>query len=99
MDTNTRKPARAPASNTGKKTNTDKYTPLLVNAETAAHLLCMGARPLWSWSRCGAIPSYKVGRSIRYRPDELQAWIDAGCPTTPGAAKQIRASMRKAVRR
>lgn len=63
--------------------------PLLVNAKTASQLLNIGARQLWVLSNRRAIPSIKIGRSRRYCPDQLRAWIRSGCPTTAGAADLI----------
>ncbi len=53
-------------------------------------MLALGARTLWSLTKCGAIPSRHIGRAVRYCPDELRAWVGAGCPTDPGAADRIR---------
>lgn len=82
------------ASNTNTPTTT---APLLIDAKAACALLCMGERRLWVLSNCRAIPSFKIGKSRRYCPDELRAWIRAGCPTEGGAGDRIRATMRKAV--
>lgn len=71
-------------------TNTTATNPLLIDAAAACLLLSMGGRRLWELSACRAIPSLKVGRSRRYRPDELRAWVSAGCPTEPGAADRLR---------
>lgn len=73
-------------------------SPLLIDAKVACALLCMGERRLWVLSNCRAIPSFKIGKSRRYCPDELRAWIRAGCPTEGGAGDRIRAGVRKAVR-
>jgi len=71
---------------------TDTTTaPLLVDARQAAKLLGLGARKLWSLTACGAIPSRRIDRSVRYSVDELRDWIDAGCPTAPGAGDAIKA--------
>lgn len=72
--------------------------PLLIDAKAACALLCLGGRRLWVLSNCRAIPSFKIGKSRRYCPDELRAWIRAGCPTEGGAGDRIRAAERKAVR-
>ncbi|MCA9272134.1 MAG: helix-turn-helix domain-containing protein [Phycisphaerales bacterium] len=69
-------------------------TPYLVDAKEACKLLCMGPRRLWSLTNCNAIPSRKIGRSVRYLPDELRAWIEAGCPTEPDSAEDIREAVR-----
>jgi hypothetical protein len=65
-------------------------TPLLIDAPDACKLLCLGERRLWSLSTCRAIPSYKIGKSRRYCPNELRAWVRAGCPTQAGAGDRIR---------
>lgn len=62
---------------------------LLLTPKEAKAVLRLGARTLWSLTRCGAIPSRKVGRCVRYSPGELQAWIGAGCPTAPGSAAKL----------
>jgi hypothetical protein len=64
--------------------------PLLIDAKVACALLCMGERQLWVLSNCRAIPSFKIGKSRRYCPDELRAWIRAGCPTEVGAGDRVR---------
>ena len=77
-------------------TNTPTTAPLLIDAPAACAMLCMGERRVWQLSNCRAIPSYKIGKSRRYCPDELRAWIRAGCPVEAGAADRIRAALRKA---
>lgn len=91
--------ARTLAGNTGGKTSTPEYTPMLVNAKTARAMLCMGERRLWELTNCKAIPSRKIGKSVRYAPAELEAWIAADCPTAPGSADRVIAAMRRGVRR
>jgi hypothetical protein len=68
--------------------------PLLIDAKNAKAMLCLGERRLCELSTCGAIPSHKVGKSRRYCPLELQAWVRAGCPTEPGAGDRIRKAAR-----
>lgn len=77
---------------------TRQHTPLLISAKAAAAMLCIGPRTLWTLTNCGAIPSRKIGRAVRYCPDELRAWIDAGCPTEPGSADQIRQAIKRGKR-
>lgn len=81
-DTNTPATPTAPAS-------------LLIDTKAACVLLAMGERRLWVLSNCRAIPSHKIGKSRRYCPDELRAWIRAGCPTRAGAADCVRKEMRQ----
>jgi len=64
--------------------------PMLIDSKAAAKLLSMGERRLWTLTNCNAIPSRKIGRSVRYSPRELRAWIDADCPTDPDSADDIR---------
>ena len=67
--------------------------PLLIDAKTARVVLCMGERRLWLLTNCRAIPSRKIGKSVRYSPEELAAWVACGCPTEPGAAERVRDSL------
>ena len=62
----------------------------LIDAKAASALLSIGARRLWVLSNCRAIPSFKIGKSRRYCPNELRAWIRAGCPTEGGAGDRVR---------
>ena len=84
------KSAPKPGSTRGRINEQSEYTPLLVGAKVAAGMLSIGSRTLWSLTKCNAVPSRKIGRAIRYCPNELQAWIAAGCPTEPGSAKRAR---------
>lgn len=66
---------------------------LLVGGSTARHILSIGERTLWTLTNCRAIPSHRIGRSVRYVPAELAAWVAAGCPTESGAGDRIRRAM------
>lgn len=79
---------RAKSSDSGSE-------PLLIGAKSAAAELAIGARTLWTYTNCNAIPSRKIGRAVRYCPDELRAWIAAGCPTAPGSADRVRKEVRR----
>lgn len=51
-------------------------SPLLVNAETAATMLGVGTRFLWSLTAGGQIPVVRLSkRAIRYSVRDLEAWI------------------------
>ena len=67
---------------------------LLIDAKAACVALSMGERRLWVLSNCRAIPSHKIGKSRRYCPDELRAWVRAGCPTEAGAGDRVRKAVR-----
>ncbi|HYE60701.1 MAG TPA: hypothetical protein VD997_01785 [Phycisphaerales bacterium] len=75
---------------------TTSTAPLLIDAKAARVMLCMGERRLWMLTNCGAIPSRKIGKSVRYSPEELAAWVALGCPTDSRAGEQIRHAMREA---
>lgn len=68
----------------------DPTPPLLIDARSACVMLCVGTRRLWTLTNCNAIPSRKIGASVRYSPAELSAWIACGCPTECGAGDRIR---------
>lgn len=67
---------------------------LLWDAKTTHKKLRMSDRYLWSLTACRAIPSRKIGRSVRYVPAEIEAWIAAGCPTEPNSADWVLEEMR-----
>lgn len=50
----------------------------LWTVEEAAAYLGLSKKTLYGW-RCerAGPPSYRVGGSVRYRPDEVRAWVDA----------------------
>ncbi|MBX3322572.1 MAG: helix-turn-helix domain-containing protein [Phycisphaeraceae bacterium] len=73
----------------------DQLPAILVKPKYIEDALSMCSRTVWALTRCGAIPSYRVGRSIRYSPDEVQAWVRAGCPTEPGSGAKVRAGLHR----
>ena len=87
--------ARQLAGNAGSTSDGSHDTRLLIDAKAAAKQLDIGARTLWSLTNRGAIPSRRIGRSVRYSPGELEAWIKLDCPTEPGAAELVRKAVRR----
>ena len=69
--------------------------PILINSKAACKFLSLSPRRLWTLTNNGAIPSRKIGRSVRYVPAELAAWVAAGCPCKAGAAARIIADMNR----
>ena len=59
--------------------------PLLVTVGEAASLLSISERKLGELTRTRAVPSRRIGRVVRYSPQELAHWIELGCPTAPGS--------------
>jgi predicted DNA-binding transcriptional regulator AlpA len=48
----------------------------LVDERQAAGLLCQSVRTLQKWRVTGyGPPYYKIGRSVRYAREEIEAWI------------------------
>lgn len=70
-------------------------SPLLVDSRRASVILSICQRKLWELTNCQAIPSRKIGRSVRYSVAELEAWIRLGCPTDSDAADRIRQEVSK----
>ncbi len=65
--------------------------PALLQSKQAAELCGCGERTLWRWSRSGACPApVQIGSgprpTVRFRRDELLAWIADGCPRVDGRA-------------
>lgn len=62
-------------------------TPRLVDEHEAADILGLSARTLREWRRSGTGPRFvKLGRSVRYEPAELDAFIAANRATSTAAA-------------
>lgn len=59
-------------------TQMDEQTikPMLLTARQAAKALTISERKLWTLTQQGEIPVVKSGRSVRYDPADLRAWID-----------------------
>ena len=61
--------------------NTTADTPLLLKPGDAAKALAISPRKLWELTNTGEIPCVRIGRAVRYSPDDLRAWIEErkGC--------------------
>jgi predicted DNA-binding transcriptional regulator AlpA len=56
--------------------------PLLVTANQAASMCGRSVRTWRAWDSSGRIPSpIRIGSSTLWRAAELQAWVEAGCPS------------------
>lgn len=49
---------------------------LLMTANEAAQALSICPRTLWTLTHAGQIPFVRIGRLVRYSPDDLRGWID-----------------------
>lgn len=92
-----REPAPQPASARGGTSDAQARTPLLVDAKAAATMLAISPRTLWHLTKRSALPHRRIGRLVRYAPDELQEWVAAGCPTGLDSAKRVRDAMSREV--
>jgi hypothetical protein len=55
--------------------------PLLLAAAEAAALFSKSVRTWRSWDIFGKIPKpVRIGHATYWRPEELKAWVAAGCP-------------------
>ncbi len=63
----------------------ETIVPELLTTAQAARLLGIGERTLWRHSRSGTAPApVTIGGTVRYRREELVAWIADGCPRIDG---------------
>lgn len=56
----------------------------LMTAGEVAELLRVSTEWVWEQSRKGTIPTVKLGRNVRYRPDAIMDWV-AGIEAGDGA--------------
>jgi excisionase family DNA binding protein len=48
---------------------------LLLTQREAAQALAVSERTLWQLTHDGAIPAVRIGRAVRYRLEDLRAWV------------------------
>lgn len=51
--------------------------PLLYTARQTAAALVVSQRTLWTLTQKRGLPCVRVGRLVRYAPDDLKAWIES----------------------
>jgi excisionase family DNA binding protein len=59
-------------------------SPLLVAPDKAAKMLGISVRTLFRLNKSGEIPAVRIGASVRYSPQALDAWVQS--KLTDGAA-------------
>lgn len=57
--------------------HTPKYEALLIKAKDTFEILSVSTRKLWSMTASGEIPHVRLGRSVRYRMEDLREFIAA----------------------
>jgi len=95
MSTPNRESAPGLGSGGDARGTQDRTSPLLLRPREAAAMLAISDRQLWDLEKRGAIPSRRIGRSVRFSRDELEAWIAVGCPTSPGAGDRVQREARR----
>lgn len=58
--------------------------PQLVTADVIAAWLNVTVRRVYELARYNLIPQVKLGRNVRFDPDEVQQWIRSGGTPLPG---------------
>lgn len=59
---------------------TTKENELLTVGEVAGKRK-LSTRAIWKFRDAGTLPSpVKIGRAVRWRASDINAWMDAGCP-------------------
>lgn len=59
--------------------------PILITADDLAAMLKVSTRTLWRLLAKGELPEpVRIGGSTRWRLDDVQQWIDGGCPAVAG---------------
>lgn len=73
-----------PTDTTAIATNGQEHESLsLLSAGKLAERLGVSIRTLWRLRAAGKLPHpIRLGGSVRWRPEDIQAWIAAGCPET-----------------
>ena len=57
----------------------------LLNSKETAKLLGISERTLWSLTKQGSLPAAKIGKSVRYRSEDLKRYVES-CLTVPSAS-------------
>lgn len=71
----------APVSTRDTDSQQTPNQPLLVTSKQVASLLGICERTLWGMQNEGRMPEpIRIGRSVKWRYDEIVAWVAAGCP-------------------
>lgn len=49
----------------------------LLTARELAELLGLSASTVLDWFEAGRLPGFKLGRAVRFRESEVEAWLEA----------------------
>ncbi len=70
-----------------KASHQGQVSPLAVCGEQAAAMLGISPRKLWELKNTGEVPSVRIGRSVRFRPEDLQAFLDRNIDDAMGGGR------------
>ena len=59
------------------KTTTNPIPPMLLTLRQTAELLGLSERTVWTLQKREGLRSVKIGKSLRFDPADIRAWIDA----------------------
>ena len=64
---------------------------LLATPKQVAKLLQVSTRTLWRMRSAGSLPTpIRLGSAVRWRRDEIEQWILAGCPSVSDRNNNLR---------
>ncbi len=71
--------------------NLNEESVLLFDIKQAANVLQISERTLWSFTTPrGSLPCVRIGKSVRYDPADLKAWINSNKQTIFDKCNPIR---------
>ena len=57
-------------------------TRILITVTELSEILSLSPSTIWRMDSKGELPEpLRLNRTVRWRADEIQLWIDAGCPS------------------
>lgn len=59
------------------RTEPTPVEPLLLTARQTSRMLAISERSLYSLTKAGDLPAVRIGRSVRYDPSDIRAWIES----------------------
>lgn len=48
----------------------------LMNVRQVANFLQLNQTTVYAWAQQGVLPGFKLGRNWRFRPSEIEAWLE-----------------------
>ena len=63
-------------------------TERLVNAATLAEYLGVSTGTVLDWWEAGTLPGFKLGRAVRFRPSEVEPWLE-NCRRGPAPSDDL----------